>query len=282
MNNHKNYFSEAYLALRRHGPFHGQIDPWAEGGRYFQQIHAGMIGYIADKLRDPLESMGFMVGRETSLTIAEGRKPDLFMEAAPGMPPQPIQHWNYRGSAREAVAETGIMLMEAEIPQEGIFIKDAYARLVTVIEIISPSNKTSPQDMRQYREYRGHLLESGVNVMEIDLTRSYTRLLQLEPVEAYAYHTLVYLPGEPPVLIGMPYGEPLKRVAIPLRGDVIALDLHPAYEYGYQVVSIAGHILAEGRYTMPFLPYPTLFEGEQQQNAFAAVAEWQEKLEKLK
>jgi hypothetical protein len=282
MNNHHHRFSRAYYDLLDRGPFPGQIDPWAESGRYFQQIHAGMISHIIEKLRLPLRDFGYIVGRETSLTIAEGRKPDVFVETAPGMPPQPIQHWNYRGSAREAVAETGILLMEAEIPQEGIFIKDAYARLVTVVEIISPSNKTSPQDIRQYREYRHHLLESGVNVVEIDLTRSYTRLLQLEPVEAYAYHALVYLPGEPPILIGMPYGESLKRIALPLRGDVIAIELHAAYDYGYQAVSIPAHILAEGRYTLPFLPFPTLFEGEQQQNAFAVVAEWQAALEKLK
>jgi hypothetical protein len=29
------------------GPFLGQVDPWAEAGRYFYQIHAGVIDSLS-------------------------------------------------------------------------------------------------------------------------------------------------------------------------------------------------------------------------------------------
>jgi hypothetical protein len=74
-------YSDMYVELLMRGPFPGTIDPWAEAGRYFHQIHAGMIGALLEQLRLPLLRMGYVASREVSLQIAEGREPDMAVRA---------------------------------------------------------------------------------------------------------------------------------------------------------------------------------------------------------
>jgi hypothetical protein len=61
--------------LRRLGPFPYHIDPWAERGIYFDQLHAHMITYLLDQMVDVLEERGYVIGRERSVQI-----PDIFIE----------------------------------------------------------------------------------------------------------------------------------------------------------------------------------------------------------
>jgi hypothetical protein len=44
-------FSSAFIAALERGPFPDQIDPWAEVGRYYKQIHAGMIEHLVELLK---------------------------------------------------------------------------------------------------------------------------------------------------------------------------------------------------------------------------------------
>src|SRR5688572_21277940 len=62
--------SKAYNELLKIGAFPGQIDPWAEA-RFFHAIHGGMIGHLMEQIQGPLEEIGYIAGRETSLTIAD-------------------------------------------------------------------------------------------------------------------------------------------------------------------------------------------------------------------
>lgn len=55
--------------LLENGPFPSHIDPWAERGRYFHQMHAHMIGYLLDAIQRPMYERGYVVGRESSVQI---------------------------------------------------------------------------------------------------------------------------------------------------------------------------------------------------------------------
>lgn len=118
--------------------------------------------------------------------------------------------------------------------------------------------------------------------MEIDLTRSHIRLLQHPELIASAYHALIYLPDEKPYVVRMPYLKPLRRVAVPLRGEVVAMDLQPAYDHAYQAARIAGHILKHDDYADDALPFPTILTRTQRQSALEKVATWRAELEHLK
>ena len=57
------------INLMEQGPLPTHIDPWAEKGRYFHQLHPHIIGYLLDQISDGLYMRGYVVGRETSVQI---------------------------------------------------------------------------------------------------------------------------------------------------------------------------------------------------------------------
>jgi hypothetical protein len=274
-------FSKAYVEHLQKGPFPGQVDPWAEAGRYFQQIHSSMIDNLVAQSTPVLLEMGYIVGREASLQIADGREPDIFVQAAMNAPTSRLR-WDYETAASEVLAEPGVSLA-AEVELDALHIKHLdTGDLVTVVEIISPGNKEKPDAMMNYRARRERLLiDRGVNVVEIDLTRSVKRLVLDTLVNRYAYHIAVYLPGYDPRLIGMDYGQALKRFALPLRGEVVPLELQAAYEHAYQLFAIAGQIDKYSSYAETELPFPSLLTDQQIAQALRAAAEWRAKLAEL-
>jgi len=106
-------------------------------------------------------------------------------------------------------------------------------RLITVIEFISPSNKTSP-GLEKFVENRRQLLQGGVHFVEIDLVRrgNWRELLLPHscPKQADApYRAIVRLgsDGHTAYLFPMPLRDALPEIPIPLRpGDPeVKLDL---------------------------------------------------------
>jgi hypothetical protein len=277
------HFPAQYVALYKRGPFPGRIDPWAEDAHYFQQIHAGIIGHLLEQVQDKVFEMGYLAGRETSLQIAERREPDLYVQRQPNAPVKSIEKWDYAAAAAAALAEPGVSV-DWEIPElHALYIAElGTGELVTIVEVVSPSNKDDRKTILEYQQRRERLVRLGVNIVEIDLTRSVKHLLEDKLAAAYAFHVAVYLPEQLPRLIGMDFGEPLKRVALPLRGEVVAMELQAAYDHAYQVALIPAHINDKGRYVESELPFPTLLTSQQRQDALAAVATWQAELTRLK
>lgn len=274
-------YSEAYINLLEQGPFVGQTDPWAEAGRYFQQLHSSLIEQFISQVRRPLLQMGYLVGKETSLQITERREPHFHIQDRQD-PPRTVQSWDYSAAAALLEAEVGIVL-DGDMPElESIVIrKRVTTQLVTVVEIISPSNKRAFSQIEEYQMRRDHLLSHGVNIAELDLTRSIKRTMMHPLLELYAYSMMVFLPTELPRLIGMGYGEPLKRCMLPLRGEGIVLDVQAAYTFAYQQTSLAAQMEAEGHYTLESLPYPTLLTPKQSTAAITTVQQWRDLLIRL-
>jgi len=78
-------------------------------------------------------------------------------------------------------ATTGVHVRVYTDPLEHYFVEiynSAHGhRLVTIIEIVSPSNKRPGPDRRSYETKQKDVLESNVNLIELDLLRSGRRLL---------------------------------------------------------------------------------------------------------
>jgi hypothetical protein len=273
-------YSQAYVQHRKQGPFPGRIDPWSEAARFFQQIHANMIGHLLTQIQDPLVAMGYEAGRETSLQILERREPDIFIRREQGAS-QSLPTWDYPAAAQQILAEPGLVI-DFEAPElHAIYVTDfSTGDLVTIVEIVSPSNKEQPK-MSEYWAGRDRLIHKGINIVEIDPTRSVQHLLQDVLVATYAYHIAVYLPQQLPRVIGIDFGEPLKRVALPLRGEVVPMELQAAYDFAYQQSLIAGHMYSEGQYTEAHLPFPSLLTEQQRRDALSAVETWQQELVRL-
>jgi hypothetical protein len=133
--------------------------------------------------------------------------------------PSPAQ-----GSATATVASTApsqITLPSVDVERiSSLEIRDRRdRRLVTVIEVLSPSNKYSGPDREQYLGKRGRVLSSSVHLVEIDLLRGGPRMPFAAPLPDCAYYVLVSRMEKRPQadLWPMQLRDQLPVVPIPLR-----------------------------------------------------------------
>lgn len=263
--------------LYKTGHFPGRIAPWAEDDLFFHPIHNRMIGLLLEQLSDTLFAMGYIVGTETSLQIAEGCIPDVFVLR--GDLPRQHPRLDYELAAREMLAEPGEPVTESP-DLDALHIHDAKTGdLVTVVEIVSPGNKINAQDIFAYQECRSRLfLEKGVNVVEVDMTRSNKRLVHHIRTQQSPYHVAIFLAGIGLRIVSIPLESSLSRIALPLRGEVTAMELQPAYQNAYQQLTTAWHIQHKTGYAESALPFSSLLTDIQRQNALKAVKTWQKQL----
>jgi hypothetical protein len=265
------------------GPFYGSIDPWAEDPFYFSQLHSGIIAAILSQIWGPLIEMGYVASKEASLQIAELRKPDIaFFTASEKTKSQ--KRLDYSAAASAILAEPGISVDIGEPEYQAIFIRHAESgTLVTVVEVISPRNKAYLPDIVKYQEGRRALfLERGVNVVEIDATRSVKRLLEHSLTTQFPYHIAIFMPGESPRAIPIEFLAPLKRCALPLLDDVIGVELQTAYEIAYREATIAPQLENNRQYALEHLPFPSLLTAEQTATVLAKIEAWRAELKHLK
>jgi hypothetical protein len=90
-------------------------------------------------------------------------------------------------------------------------------RIITVIEILSPSNKRSGDDRQQYLRKRGELMRSESHLVEIDLLRG-GRRLPVSGLPECDYYAAVSRVGERPEVDVWPVKlrERLPEISIPL------------------------------------------------------------------
>ncbi|MEL6268295.1 MAG: DUF4058 family protein, partial [Chloroflexota bacterium] len=216
-----------------------------------------------------------------SLQIAENRQPDVYVQLNPDRPSESMQ-WDYEQAATGILMEPGVTLQGIEPELDALFIKDTQSgELVTVIEIVSPRNKHDRTQIAEYQDRRLRLLGRTVNVVEVDLTRSIQHLISDPLANAYEYHFAIHLHDQRPRLIGMEALQSLKPFALPLRGEVIPVEIQPAYESAYKQVSLPLHINKETGYTETFLPFPSTLSDEQRATIMQAVDAWKQRLTEL-
>jgi hypothetical protein len=150
----------------------------------------------------------------------------------------------------EVRPEAGIVGSEP-LRHQFVELRDASRghRLVTLIEIVSPSNKRAGVDRRAYLRKQREVLESDASLIEIDLLRSGERLLPNADLEAY----LLNLEPQPAYLVlvnrawrrsgvemayqlfAMSLREVLPCISVPLREgeDEVSLDLQWLFNQAY-------------------------------------------------
>lgn len=135
----------------------------------------------------------------------------------------------------------------------------ARRRVVTVIELLSPSNKSPGKDRDAYLMKQREYLASDVNVVEMDLLRKGERLPWIAPsVSAAHYYVMVSRAAERPRGFVWPITvrEPLPPIAIPLasRDGDVALELSTCMNQAYDSAGYAREL----EYQQP--PNPPLDE----------------------
>jgi hypothetical protein len=161
-------------------PFPG-MNPWLEDVRLWRDVHTSVITTIRDILA-PLLEPRYFIGVETH----------TYVSASPDSPPG-IRYPDItildRGGRAVAIAPTAAtaMPLEIQLPYHES-IEEPYLEIrlvpggdvVTVIELLSHTNKQRGRDRKSYRKKRRLFLDADVNFVEIDLLRSWRPMPDLE------------------------------------------------------------------------------------------------------
>lgn len=122
----------------------------------------------------------------------------------------------------------------------------ANRQLVTVLELLSPSNKRLGPDRDQYLAKRRRLLASPVHIVELDLLRGGPRL-PVENLPPCDYCVMVSRYEDRPNVGLWPIGlrDPLPVIPIPLlAGEQARLDLQAALHQTYDAAGYEDYIYA--------------------------------------
>lgn len=217
-------------------PFPG-MDPYIERPAIWPDFHDRLISAIVGKLQ-PLLRPRFAALTQDRLYLVESDRPvypDVAVVEAP--------HSNWRDSGGTAVLEVDAPAVfdfdDEEIREPFIeIVEPSSGRIVTTIEVISPTNKDRSEGQDAYEAKREEYWDGGANIVEIDLLRSGTpivkvprrKLEQLRPWD-YVISVSRRRPGRHEVY-AFPMERKLPRVAIPLLRDVpdVTLDLQTAFD----------------------------------------------------
>jgi len=239
------------IVVQRRNPFPG-IDPWMQTA--WSDVHTLLIAYVRDALSDELPD-DLLARAEENISLCgpddgeRGRRADVAVVEPEAWKSGRRPLWTPSDDPELAdrVAEPVVIEVD-EVVNRWVEIRSAKGRLITVIEVTSPSNKT-PGGRSDFEHKIRTYLEGGVNVMEIDLVRGGESARDRRggkwPRESCG--VVVNRAWDPRhcEVYPCPLREPLPAVRVPLRPEEpdAALDLQPLIDRCYE----------RGRYWM--LPY---------------------------
>ena len=154
-------------------PFPG-MNPYLENTDVWRDFHNSLCGRIKESLA-PQVQPGYIVKLEENLYLHDHEDEEREYFSTADVTVHPV---NGNGGVAtlvpvEAPAFLTLPLME-KWAKPFIEIRDRNSRrLVTVIELLSPTNKGAGRDREQYLAKREQLLHSGAHFVEIDLLRGF-------------------------------------------------------------------------------------------------------------
>jgi Protein of unknown function (DUF4058) len=222
-------------------PFPG-MDPWLEDEDVFPDLHDSLIFLLKESINAALPA-GYVATSKNRVWVDDElrREPDVALFGK-GQGPN--------GNGGVAVALAGLTVIGEQLGSEPLeepyleFLSAKGKRLVTVIEVISLTNKKAGEKGRKtYQDKQHEYMLSGVNLVEIDLLRggphvTATPLAELRKVLGeFDYHANVVVAGGRPShqAMGIRLANRLPGFAIPLDHDVspVTVDLQPLFDRGY-------------------------------------------------
>jgi hypothetical protein len=227
-------------------PFPG-MDPFIEGCGLWEDFHTHLIEEIYRKLADVVPDRYVVrCGERNYLVVASEEipkqrsfKPDVTITASPGS--------DVAADLEEgvAVAESVELTMRAFSEEEfrepfvEILEDGPESRLVTCIEVLSPSNKRpNTLGWEQYHRKRQGLLRGhAASLVEIDLLRGGRRMPMLDPWPPSPYTLLIARASRTPLckVLRAHFRTRLPMIPVPLlRPDSdIEIDLQPMIDAIY-------------------------------------------------
>jgi hypothetical protein len=203
------------------------MDPYLEHPRSWPNFHHRLITAIAISLEPQLRPR-YRVVVEEAIYQTEGQ--DSILVGVPDVSVQKAQA-SRRGTAQESTTGVGLgqpivvdLPMPEVIRQGYLEIQDVATReVVTVIEVLSPTNKRPGDGRRTYEAKRQTILASATNLVEIDLLRQWPPIVQLPELARSHYRILVSPSVKRPQasLYAFNVQDPIPAFPLPLREDEV-------------------------------------------------------------
>ena len=203
-------------------PFPG-MNPYLEHPFTWKDFHDTYIPALRAALMPQVGPRGYFVRIDENVAIRDAWRED---EEPAGRPDVFVTRVKAVGGRKRAAGPAVAAPVVAELPRRIDTIRFPYLevidrkrdQVVTVIELLSPSNKEPGDDRAAFMAKRRRLLAANTSYVEIDLLRGYGRL-PLRKLPACDYYALVSRPADRPKVGVWPVGlrDRLPVVPIPLR-----------------------------------------------------------------
>jgi hypothetical protein len=221
------------------------MDPYLEA--HWRDVHASLVIYARDALQSVLPSpLRARVEESVLLETPQGLGDHPLFPDVRVVEYAPRRGLQARAKAGAAVAEPLLVEIEPEPVTETfleIIDREIGNRVVSVIEFLSPSNKSPGPNREQYLRKQREICSSDANLVEIDLNRFGVHTLafplgHLKPHVRTAYMACVRRTTrrDKAEVYPMPLWERLPVVKVPLRPDDtdVPLDLQALVEQCYR------------------------------------------------
>jgi len=199
------------------------MDPWLEHPDLWPDVHSRLVIAISDTLMPRIRPR-YVARVEVRTTVLSGLdidhlyRPDVAIRTADLA--APVQGTGVAVLERPEVKRFEVTVpIKDEIEETFLTIQEVPSRkLVTVIEVLSPTNKKTKDARAQYVDKRSELLRSRVNFVEIDLLRGGEPMPLLNPPPSSDYRILICRPGRKPgaELASFSIKTPIPTIPVPL------------------------------------------------------------------
>ena len=230
---------------RSKSPFPGW-DPYLQ--RFWRDVHQSLIVYTRDLLRSQLPS-DLRARIEERVVLEATDWPDAARVYVPDVAVVE-RSATFPGSASSAVADTIVaeplkLSLQAEPLTEGyleILDMSSGGRVITTIEFLSPTNKTSGPGLIAFQKKQQECLKGRVSLVEIDLIRGGEHNLVvpegfIPPKHRLSPRACVTLAWEPSEVSYYPISirQRLPAIHIPLRqtDPPATLDIQAVFDLAY-------------------------------------------------
>ncbi len=202
-------------------PFPG-MDPYLERPSLWPDVYLELVRAIRAALVPQVAPRYYVAVEEhTYVVTADPRtfvgRPDVIVVRPPREPEEPLA-----GAPPVTVLERPVTVelpLSDEIRQRYLEIRDTEThQVITVIEVLSPTNKRPGLNRERYERKRRAVLDALTNLVEVDLLRGWEPM-PMGSLPASHYRILVSRGWERPRAKLYPFNvnEPIPEVPVPLR-----------------------------------------------------------------
>ena len=217
-------------------PFPG-MDPWLE--RSWGDVHARVVMYAAEQLQPRLPpDLRARVEERVFVESPSYRERRIAPDVRVVQGPTSATRTPVAAAGNGAPAAQPVVVEVPDEPVTETFVEIREARpsnrLVTVIEVLSPTNKRAGEGQDLYRQKQLELKRAGISLVEIDLLRRGEHALAIPrawwPQDLRTPYRACVTRGAAPrrfEVYGFSLREPLPSIQIPLRAHEpdVPLDL---------------------------------------------------------